>query len=81
MWTFLQLFLFQDLTSVHPYHVDSLLQLSEICKMSEDLQMAAELIGEFPWWWIILVVFVAETKNITNTVEAENLNLVFMCNL
>ena len=43
----LELFFFQDLTSVHPYHVDSLLQLSEICKMSEDLQMAAELIGEF----------------------------------
>ncbi|KAI0221712.1 Transcription factor 25 [Lamellibrachia satsuma] len=35
---------YHDLTSVHPYHVDSLLQLSEICKMSEDLQMAAELI-------------------------------------
>ncbi|KAK2554743.1 Transcription factor 25 [Acropora cervicornis] len=29
----------------HPYHVDSLLQLSEICKMGEDYQMAAELIG------------------------------------
>lgn len=28
----------------HPYHVDSLLQLSEICKMGEDYQMAAELI-------------------------------------
>ncbi|KAM7446044.1 Transcription factor25 [Porites harrisoni] len=28
----------------HPYHVDSLLQLSEICKMGEDFQMAAELI-------------------------------------
>ncbi|EDO46412.1 predicted protein, partial [Nematostella vectensis] len=28
----------------HPYHVDSLLQLSEVCKMGEDYQMAAELI-------------------------------------
>ena len=30
----------------HPYHIDSLLQLSEVCKMSEDIQMATELIGE-----------------------------------
>ncbi|KAL9976033.1 hypothetical protein ACROYT_G013264 [Oculina patagonica] len=30
--------------NAHPYHVDSLLQLSEICKMGEDYQMAAELI-------------------------------------
>lgn len=30
--------------NTHPYHVDSLLQLSEICKMGEDYQMAAELI-------------------------------------
>ncbi|XP_064393566.1 ribosome quality control complex subunit TCF25-like [Halichondria panicea] len=28
----------------HPYHNDSLLQLSEVCKMSEDVQMAAELV-------------------------------------
>ncbi|PSN57953.1 Transcription factor 25, partial [Blattella germanica] len=28
----------------HPYHVDSLIQLSDFCKMSEDLQMAAQLI-------------------------------------
>jgi hypothetical protein len=28
----------------HPYHVDSLLQLSEVCKMGEDIQMAADLI-------------------------------------
>lgn len=27
----------------HPYHVDSLIQLSDLCKMSEDLQMAAQL--------------------------------------
>lgn len=30
--------------NMHPYHVDALLQLSEICKMAEDLQMASELI-------------------------------------
>lgn len=30
--------------NTHPYHIDSLLQLSEICKMGEDYQMAAELI-------------------------------------
>ncbi|XP_066290795.1 ribosome quality control complex subunit TCF25-like isoform X2 [Branchiostoma lanceolatum] len=29
---------------LHPYHVDSLTQLSDVCKMSEDLQMASELI-------------------------------------
>ncbi|XP_065913883.1 ribosome quality control complex subunit TCF25-like [Dysidea avara] len=29
---------------MYPYHIDSLIQLSEVCKMSEDLQMAAELI-------------------------------------
>ncbi|XP_068722284.1 ribosome quality control complex subunit TCF25-like isoform X2 [Montipora capricornis] len=33
-----------DILNTHPYHVDSLLQLSEICKMGEDYQMAAELI-------------------------------------
>ncbi|XP_049827911.1 transcription factor 25 isoform X1 [Schistocerca gregaria] len=27
----------------HPYHVDALIQLSDLCKLSEDLQMAAEL--------------------------------------
>ncbi|XP_019629666.1 PREDICTED: transcription factor 25-like [Branchiostoma belcheri] len=29
---------------LHPYHVDALTQLSDVCKMSEDLQMASELI-------------------------------------
>lgn len=28
----------------HPFHIDSMLQLSEICKMGEDSQMASELI-------------------------------------
>lgn len=28
----------------HPYHVDALIQLSELCKLSEDLAIAAELI-------------------------------------
>ncbi|XP_014262295.2 transcription factor 25 [Cimex lectularius] len=28
----------------HPYHVDALLQLSDICKLSEDLSMATELV-------------------------------------
>lgn len=28
----------------HPYHVDALIQLSDLCKLSEDLAMAAELI-------------------------------------
>ena len=29
----------------YTYHVDSLLQLSEVCRINEDFQMAAELIG------------------------------------
>ncbi|XP_062501672.1 ribosome quality control complex subunit TCF25-like isoform X2 [Corticium candelabrum] len=29
---------------LYPYHIDSLLQLSEVCKMSEDRQMANELL-------------------------------------
>nr|CAG4643427.1 EOG090X0BCY [Ilyocryptus agilis] len=32
------------LVNKYPYHVDSLIQLSDICRMSEDPQMAAELI-------------------------------------
>lgn len=28
----------------HPYHIDALVQLSELCKLSEDLAMAAEFI-------------------------------------
>lgn len=30
--------------NMHPYHVNSLLQLSDICRLSEDLAMAAELV-------------------------------------
>jgi hypothetical protein len=29
----------------HPLHIDSMLQLSDICKMGEDSAMATELIG------------------------------------
>ncbi len=29
---------------MYPFHIDSMLQLSDICKMGEDLQMATELI-------------------------------------
>ncbi|KAG8278755.1 Transcription factor 25 [Homalodisca vitripennis] len=36
--------IFQGLINLHPYHVDALLQLSELCRLSEDLPMAAELI-------------------------------------
>lgn len=28
----------------HPYHIDALIQLSDLCKLSEDLPMAAEFI-------------------------------------
>jgi hypothetical protein len=30
--------------NAHPYHIDALLQLAELCRMSEDLQMAADLV-------------------------------------
>ncbi len=30
---------------VNPYHVDSLIQMSDISRMSDDTQMAADLIG------------------------------------
>merc|ERR1719376_677528 len=33
-----------QILNVHPFHIDSMLQLSEICKMGEDSQMATELI-------------------------------------
>ena len=36
---------YQAVLHLHPYHIDTLLQLSEVCRMSEDPQMAAELIG------------------------------------
>lgn len=35
---------FQQLLNENPFHIDSMLQLSDICKMGEDLQMATELI-------------------------------------
>ncbi len=31
--------------NLHPYHIDTLIQFSDVCKMAEDNQMAAELIG------------------------------------
>lgn len=31
---------------MNPYHVDSLLQLSEVCRMQEDQEMARDLVGE-----------------------------------
>ena len=30
----------------HPMHIDSMLQMAEICKMGEDSAMAAELVGD-----------------------------------
>ena len=35
---------FQQLLNEHPFHIDSMLQLSEICKMGEDSTRAAELV-------------------------------------
>ena len=39
--------LFQSLLHDNPYHIDCLLQLSEVCKNGEDMQMAKELVGMF----------------------------------
>ena len=35
----------QAVLNLYPYHIDSLLQLSEVCRMTEDYQMGADLIG------------------------------------
>ena len=37
--------LLQAVLNLYPYHIDSLLQLSEVCRMTEDYQMGADLIG------------------------------------
>ena len=36
---YFDIFFFQSILNDHPFHVDSLLQLSDICKMGEDLQV------------------------------------------
>ena len=36
----------QNLVHLYSCHVDSLLQVSDICKMSDDTSMAAEFIGQ-----------------------------------
>ena len=36
--------IFQQLLNEHPFHIDAMLQLSDICKMGEDSARAAELI-------------------------------------
>nr|CAG4650400.1 EOG090X0BCY [Sida crystallina] len=33
-----------SIVNAHPYHIDSLIQLSDICRMGDDTQMATELI-------------------------------------
>ena len=35
----------QVILHAHPYHIDSLLQMSEVSRLGDDIQMAAELIG------------------------------------
>lgn len=34
----------QSMVNQYPYHVDALIQLSELCKLSEDLATAARLV-------------------------------------
>lgn len=36
----------QALLQLNPYHIDSLLQLSDVCRIQEDQEMARDLIGE-----------------------------------
>lgn len=43
----LVLFKWQDIVHEYPYHIDSLIQLSEIFRMNEDAQTAVDLLGEF----------------------------------
>ena len=38
-------FLLQSMLNLYPYHIDALLQLNEISRMTEDMQMATDLIG------------------------------------
>lgn len=52
---------------MHPYHIDTLLQLSEVCRMSEDPQMAAELIGKY-----LVVMTRQETSIVNGCVEDSN---------
>ena len=39
-------FYLQQVLNLQPYHIDSLLQLSDVCRMSEDTAMATDLLGK-----------------------------------
>jgi hypothetical protein len=39
------LFFFQNILQVQAYHIDGLISLSDVFRMSEDMQMSAELLG------------------------------------
>ncbi len=40
------LYFLQVLLQFNPFHIDSLLQLSDVCRMQEDQETARDLIGE-----------------------------------
>lgn len=40
----IQVIMFQNIVNAHSYHIDSLLQVSEMCKINDDLAYAAEFI-------------------------------------
>lgn len=42
----LNLLVLQALLQMNPYHIDSLLQLSDVCRIQEDQEMARDLVGE-----------------------------------
>jgi negative regulator of replication initiation len=43
--------------NLYPYHIDSLLQLSEVCRMTDDYQMGADLIGTSTYYVHVQVTF------------------------
>lgn len=44
----------QALLQLNPYHIDSLLQLSDVCRIQEDQEMARDLIGEDHWMLCVM---------------------------
>lgn len=56
-------FWLQALLQLNPYHIDSLLQLSDVCRIQEDQEMARDLIG-----WLQLLLSPTKTRDLTRTV-------------
>lgn len=50
-------FHFQNVAQTHPYHIDTIIQLSEVFRMSEDMQIATEFMGSFHTISLLLCLF------------------------